>query len=251
MWGSCGTRVLLMIIQTYPDQESLSRAAAELFARQAEEAVKLRSAFSVALAGGQTPRRTYEILAQPPFREQVDWEHLHVFWGDERCVPPQDPRSNARMARRAWLNHVPLPPSRIHPISCKPNPVAGAREYEILLRKFCAGTPPCLDLVFLGLGEDGHTASLFPYHRASEDREHWTAAVYVPAQSLHRVTLTPAFLNQARVVAFLVAGAAKAKALQEVLQGPRDTRRLPAQLINPERGELYWLVDREAAGQLR
>ncbi|MHB8068679.1 MAG: 6-phosphogluconolactonase [Desulfobaccales bacterium] len=240
-----------MILQIYADLESLSRAAAELFVRQAEHGAKVRPHFSVALSGGQTPSRTYEILARPPFREQVDWEQTHIFWGDERCVPPQDPRSNARLARRAWLDHVPLPPSRIHPISCNPSPAAGAREYEVLLREFCAGTPPGLDLVFLGLGEDGHTASLFPYNGALEERERWTAAVYVPAQSLHRVTLTPGFINQARVVAFLVAGAAKAKALREVLQGPRDTRRLPAQLINPEGGELYWLVDQEAAGQLR
>lgn len=240
-----------ILIQIYDDPASLSRAAAELFVRQAEQAIKVRSRFSVALSGGQTPRRTYEILAQPPFREQVDWQQIHVFWGDERCVPPQDPRSNARLARRAWLDQVPLPPSRIHPICCQPSPAAGAREYEILLRQFCAGTPPGLDLVFLGLGEDGHTASLFPDNEALDERERWTTAVYVPAQGLHRVTLTPAFINQARVVAFLVTGAAKAQALREVLQGPRDSRRLPAQLIEPEPGELYWLVDQEAAGQLR
>ena len=239
-----------MIIQTYPDLESLSRAAAALFAQQAEQAVKVRGRCGVALSGGQTPRRTYEILAQPPFREQVPWSRTHVFWGDERCVPPDDPRSNYRLARKALLDQVPLPRTQIHPLSCRPSPAAGAREYETLLREFCAGTPPGLDLVFLGLGEDGHTASLFPYHGALEEQERWTAAVYVPTQGLHRVTFTPAFINQAAVVAFLVAGAAKAGALREVIQKPRDPRRLPAQLINPERGELYWLVDREAAGQL-
>ncbi len=240
-----------MIIQTYADLEALSRAAAELFARQAKDAVKARGQFSVALSGGQTPKRTYEILARSPFREQVDWKQIHIFWGDERCVPPHDPRSNARLARRAWLDQVPLDPSRIHPISCLPSPAAGAREYEALLRKFCTGASPGLDLIFLGLGEDGHTASLFPDNGALEEREHWTAAVYVPAQGLHRVTLTPTFINQARVVAFLVAGAAKSQALREVLQGSRDSQRLPAQLIDPEPGELYWLVDREAAEGLR
>jgi len=240
-----------MIIQTYPDLESLSRAAAELFASQAEDAVKIRGRFSVALSGGGTPSRTYEILAQPPFREQVPWQRTHIFWGDERCVPPDDPRSNARMARQALLDHVPLPQDQVYPISCSPSPAAGARDYETLLRKFCAGTPPGLDLVFLGLGEDGHTASLFPYNDALEERQRWTAAVYVPPQGLHRVTFTAAFINQARVVAFLVAGAAKAGALREVMQQPRDPRRLPAQLINPEASELFWLVDREAAGQLR
>ena len=240
-----------MIIHTYPDLESLSLAAAALWTRQAEHAVKIRGRFAVALSGGQTPRRTYEILAQPPFREQVDWDRTHIFWGDERCVPADDPRSNARLAREALLEQVPLPRTQIHPLSCRPSPAAGAREYETLLRDFCAGTPPGLDLIFLGLGEDGHTASLFPYNGALEERERWTAAVYVPAPGLNRVTLTPAFINQAATVAFLVAGAAKAGALREVMQKPGDPRRLPAQLIKPEPGALYWLLDRAAAGQLR
>jgi 6-phosphogluconolactonase len=236
-----------MIIQTYPDLESLSRAAAELFARQAEDAIKIRGRFAVALSGGQTPRRTYEILAQPPFREQVDWSRTHVFWGDERCVPGDDPRSNSRLAREALLEQVPLPRAQMHPLSCIPSPAAGARAYETLLRDFCTGTSPGLDLVFLGLGEDGHTASLFPYHQALEEKERWTAAVYVPAPGLNRVTLTPAFINQAAYVAFLVAGAAKAGTLREVMQRPEDPRRLPAQLIKPEPGALYWLADRAAA----
>ncbi len=237
-------------ILTYPDLESLSRGAAGLFARLAQQAVTVRGRFSVALSGGRTPRRAYEILARPPFREQVPWDRAHIFWGDERCVPPDDPRSNARLAREVLLDHVPLPRTRIHPFSCSPNPAAGAREYEALLRDFFPGTSPGLDLVLLGLGEDGHTASLFPYNRALEEREAWTAAVYLPSEDLHRVTLTPAFINQAAAVAFLVAGAAKARVLREVLQGPRDPRRLPGQLINPEGGELFWLVDREAAGEL-
>ncbi|MEW6660343.1 MAG: 6-phosphogluconolactonase [Thermodesulfobacteriota bacterium] len=240
-----------MIMQTYPDLETLSRAAAQLFARQAEQAVKVRARFSVALSGGQTPRRTYEILAQPPFRDQVPWEQTHVFWGDERCVAPDDPRSNARLAREAFLERVPLPPAQIHPISCIGSPATAAREYAALLRQFFEAGPPRFDLIFLGLGEDGHTASLFPYDRALEERRRWTAAVYVPAQDLHRVTLTATVINQARVVAFLVAGGAKAGVLREVMQKPRDPWRLPAQLIKPEPGELYWLVDREAAGQLR
>jgi len=237
-----------MIMQTYPDLETLSRAAARLFARQADQAVKVRARFSVALSGGQTPRRTYEILTQPPFRDQVPWERTHVFWGDERCVAPDDPRSNARLAREALLGRVPLPPAQIHPVSCTNSPATAATEYAALLREFFGAGPPRFDLIFLGLGEDGHTASLFPYDGALEERQRWTAAVYVPAQYLHRVTLTATLINQARVVVILVAGAAKAGALREVLHGPWDPHRLPAQLIKPEPGELYWLVDREAAG---
>lgn len=239
-----------MILQTFPDPESLSRAAAGLFARLAASAANARGRFSVALSGGSTPRRTYEILARPPFREQIPWDRTHVFWGDERCVAPDDPRSNARMAREALLDYVPLPRAQVHPFFCLPSPETGAREYEALLRNFFGEAPPRLDLVFLGLGKDGHTASLFPGDSALEEQEHWTAAVDIPGEDLHRVTLTPVLINRAAVVAFLVTGAAKAGALREVLHGPHDPRRLPAQLIKPEDGELHWLVDREAGGQL-
>jgi 6-phosphogluconolactonase len=239
-----------VILQTLPDLESLSQAAAGLFARLAADAVANRGRFSVALSGGGTPRRTYEILAQPPFKERVPWGRTHVFWGDERCVDPDDPRSNARLAREALLDHVPLPEAQIHTITCRPSPLAGAKEYEGVLKNFFREGPPRLDLVFLGLGENGHTASLFPFDPALAERKHWTAAVYVPENGLHRVTLTAALINQAAAVAFLVAGAAKAGVLQAVLAGPRDPERLPGQLIKPENGECYWLVDREAAGQL-
>ena len=240
-----------MILQTFPDLESLSRAAAQLFARLAAEAVESRGRCSVALSGGSTPRRTYEILAQPPYRDAVPWGCVHVFWGDERCVPLSDPRSNARLAREAWLDQVPLPQTQIHPISCHPAPEAGARAYESLLRDFFGDASPRLDLVLLGLGADGHTASLFPYNSALNEAKHWTAAVQVPGEDIRRVTLTPALINRAAVVAFLVAGATKAGALKEVLQGPRDPWRLPGQLINPDHGELYWLADREAAIELK
>lgn len=238
-----------MILQTYPDLESLSRAAAGIFGRVAAEAVHSRGRCGVALSGGSTPRRTYEILAQAPLREQIPWDRIHVFWGDERCVDPDDPRSNAKLAREALLDQVPLPRSQIHPISCKASPETGAREYEVLLRDFFGKAPPRLDLVFLGLGENGHTASLFPGDAALAAKERWTAAVYLAATDLYRVTLTPALINRAAVVIFLVTGAAKAGVLREVLHGPHDPWRLPAQLIQPENGELYWLADREAAGE--
>jgi 6-phosphogluconolactonase len=240
-----------MIIQTYPDLEALSEAAAGLFARLAAAAVNTRGRFSVALSGGATPRRTYELLAQPPFREQVLWERTHVFWGDERCVAPDDPRSNARLAREALLDRVPVPPAQVHPLACLASPETAALNYAAVLREFFGEGPPSFDLILLGLGENGHTASLFPGDAALNERERWTAPVYVADQDLHRVTLTAPLLNQAAVVAFLVAGAAKAGVLREVLQKPRDPRRLPAQLINPTKGELYWLLDREAAAQLR
>jgi 6-phosphogluconolactonase len=238
------------MIEVYPDLESLSRAAAALLVRQVNRAVAARGRFSVALAGGATPRRTYELLAAPPHQDQVPWDRVHVFWGDERCVPLNDPRSNARLAKAAWLDRVPIPAAQIHPINCASDPAAAARQYEAQLREFFAGQPPILDLVLLGLGKDGHTASLFPGTPALAESERWVAAVPVADQDLPRITLTAPLINQAAMVAFLVAEEGKAGVLREVLHGPRDPERLPAQLIQPHDGELLWLVDLAAAGSL-
>jgi 6-phosphogluconolactonase len=238
------------MIEIYPDLESLSRAAAALLVTQANRAVAARGRFSVALAGGTTPRRTYELLAAPPLVDQAPWDRVHVFWGDERCVPLDDPRSNARLAKAAWLDRVPIPGDQIHPLDCPRDPAAAARQYEAQLREFFAGQPPRLDLVLLGLGDDGHTASLFPGTPALKARRRWTAAVSLAEQDRCRVTLTAPLINQAAVVAFLVAGKSKAGVLREVLHGPRDPARLPAQLIRPQNGELLWLADLAAAAQL-
>ncbi len=238
------------MIRVYPDLESLSQAAAGLFVQQAMKAVAARGRFSVALSGGSTPRRTYELLAQSPFRDQVSWAQVHVFWGDERCVPLEDPRSNARLARQAFLDAVPIPPEQVHAILCHPSPREAAVAYEARLRSFFAQQAPCFDLIFLGLGENGHTASLFPHTPVLAERERWAAPVYAAEQDLYRVTLTPVIINQAAAVAFLVAGAAKAGVLKEVLQGPFDPQRLPAQLVHPGAGELLWLVDLDAASRL-
>jgi 6-phosphogluconolactonase len=238
------------MIDVYPDLESLSRAAAALLVKQANLAVAARGRFSVALSGGATPRRTYELLAASPLKDQAPWSRVHVFWGDERCVPLNDSRSNARLAKEAWLDLVPIPADQIYPMDCAQDPAAAARQYEAKLREFFAGQPPILDLVLLGLGEDGHTASLFPGAAVLKEGERWAAAVHVAEQDLYRVTLTAPLINQAAVVAFLVAGGAKAGVLREVLHGPRNPARLPAQLIQPHHGELLWLTDLAAAARL-
>ncbi len=236
------------MIQIFPDLEALSRGAAEIFVRTARDSVAARGRFSMALSGGKTPRRTYELLAGPAFRDRLPWARSHVFWGDERCVEPEDSRNNARLAREVLLQHVPLPTGQVYPMVCKPTPAAGARSYEALLRNFFGAGEPRFDLILLGLGENGHTASLFPGDPVLSEPKRWVAEVYVAEQDMYRLTLTAAIINQARVVAFLVAGAAKAAVVQEVRQGPRDPKRLPAQLIQPERGELHWLLDQGAAG---
>jgi 6-phosphogluconolactonase len=238
------------VVCVYDDYEAVSRAAAELFLRQANEAVKDRGRFSVALSGGHTPQRVYELLAGPPFNRLVDWGRVHIFWGDERCVPPDDPRSNARMAREKLLDHVPVPPGQVHPIACANSAKDGARSYESLLRSFFDGAPKRFDLVFLGLGTDGHTASLFPGTPAVLEKDRWVTDVYSEKDGIYRVTLTAPILNQALVLAFIVSGASKAEALREVLTRRPEPERFPARLIEPDGGKLYWLVDRNSASLL-
>lgn len=238
------------MMSVFHDLEELSRGAAEFIVKQAEAALKSRGRLVLALAGGHTPEGTYELLAKQPFRSQIDWFRVHVFWGDERCVPPDDRRSNAGMARGLLLDHVPVPPRQIYPMICGESPREDARRYEAQLRRFFSGSTPRFDLVLLGLGANGHTASLFPHAEVLRERERWVAEVYVAEEELYRVTLTARIINQAATVLFLVSGADKSGVLEAVLNGPADPMRLPAQLIQPEGGELYWFADRAAASQL-
>jgi 6-phosphogluconolactonase len=241
----------VVMIRVLADAEMLCRAAADLFIEQAWESIDRRQRFAVALSGGRTPRGLYELLAQPPLRDAVAWEKVHVFWGDERCVPSDDPRSNARMARETLIDRVPLPPDQVHPIACAEDADRSARQYSDLLHHFFSGGPPVFDLVLLGLGEDGHTASLFPYTNILGNNTAWTGSIHSDEQDMDRVTLMPTVFNQARKVVFLVAGNAKTSILKEVLESPQDPKRWPAQLIHPAHGELIWLADRAAALHLK
>ena len=239
------------MITIYTDMEALSHAAAELFVRESLQALESRGRFVVLLSGGETPRRTYRLLVTSPLRDQVPWHAVHFFWGDERYVPSEDPRNNARMVQQELLDHVPVPAAQIHPIPYSSSPRESAVEYGNLLCTFFAGGPPRFDLVFLGLGENGHTASLFPETAVVDERNLWASEVYVKEEDLYRVTLTAPIINQGALVVFLVAGAAKAQILFKVLNGSPDQRKIPAQLIKPLNGELLWLVDREAARLIR
>lgn len=234
------------MIREFADLGELSLAAAELFVASAREAVSRQGRCSVALAGGNTPRGCYQLLAKEPLREQVPWEGLHIFWGDERCVPPEDSRSNARMAREALLDAVPLPAVQVHPMACAADPEAAARDYQRLLSDHFAGALPRFDLLLLGLGEDGHTASLFPGSPALSETERWVVPVQKPGDPFRRLTLTLPLLNNAACCVFLVAGADKVAALRQVLTPDGQTPPLPAQSIAPRAGELVWLVDRAA-----
>jgi 6-phosphogluconolactonase len=221
------------------------------FAELARSSVAERGVFSVALAGGTTPRRVYELLAGEEFRTQVPWEGVHVFFGDERAVPPDHADSNYRMAHEALLSHVPIPERNVHRMRGEGDAAANASLYEDELRAFFGDAEwPRLDLVMLGMGDDGHTASLFPGTTALAEERAWAAANWVEKFNSWRVTLTAPAINRARHVAFVVTGAGKAERLAEILKGERDPTRLPSQLIEPSGGRLEWFVDRAAAASL-
>jgi 6-phosphogluconolactonase len=238
------------MIHVYNDLEELSLAAAELFAVQSRQASLICGRFSVALSGGGTPRRLYELLASSPYRERIHWEEVHVFWSDERCVPEDDPRSNARMARLTLLDRVPIPPENIHPIRCEHTPKQAAIQYERELKEFFSTSNPNFHLVLLGLGENGHIASLFPHTAVLNEQKKWVSEVYVKELEMDRITFTAPFINQASQVVFLVAGADKAQVLENVLEGPYKPRELPAQLIRPAANKPIWLVDKAASHKL-
>lgn len=237
-------------VKTYPDAERLARAAAEHFVTQAAEAIAARGQFTVALAGGSTPRATYALLAA----EEVDWPSVHVFWGDERCVPPDHPDSNYRLAREALLDHVPLTTGNVHRIRGEISPEEAAADYERTLRSFFARRPEGptarFDLILLGMGEDGHTASLFPGTAALHEQTRWVVAHYVDKLRAWRVTLTPVVINAAAQVTFIVAGAGKAERLREVLTGPYRPDALLAQVVRPTDGCLLWLTDEAVVAHL-
>jgi 6-phosphogluconolactonase len=234
------------VIAIFPDLEALSAAAAQLVVDAARESISRTGRFSIALSGGSTPRRLFDLLAGPPWAGEISWADVHVFWADERCVPPDDERSNEHLARVRLLNHVPVPPSQIHPIRCAGNPMAAAARYDAELRRE-TGRDGRLDLILLGLGDDGHTASLFPGTAVVGEASRWAAEVWLADQQMFRVTMTAPFINQAARVAFLVTGAAKAPIVRDVIYGRADPERRPAQLVQPSGGELRWLLDREAA----
>jgi len=228
----------------------LARRAAEEFVRLANLYVTENGRFSVVLSGGSTPKSLYTLLATPEFCNSIRWSQVYLFWGDERCVPPDHPDSNYRMALEALISKVPIPKENIFRMKGERSPQDAADEYEQELIKYfnlTEATLPCFDLILLGLGEDGHTASLFPGSIALTETKHLVTAPYVEHLKTHRLTLTLPVLNNSAFIFFLVAGINKAPVLREVLQSESDENDFPAQKINPQKGKLVWFVDRAAA----
>lgn len=238
-------------LRVVANAEAVAHSVAELFLDVGQTAMADRGCFRVALSGGNTPRRAYELLAQEPLSLEIPWSDVFVYFGDERCVPPDDEQSNYRMASKALLDHVPIPPHNVHRMRGEADPAQAANEYATILRTDM-GVPPRFDLVLLGLGPDGHTASLFPGTPPDTDDGALVRAVYAKSQMMWRVTLTPEVINAARVVAFAAEGAEKADILSKVYQGPLDSTLYPSQIVHPQpKGRLIWIVDQLAAGMLR
>jgi 6-phosphogluconolactonase len=233
----------------FANPEAVATAVADLFVDVGQTALADRGAFRVALSGGNTPRRAYELLAQEPRSLALPWKDVFIYFGDERCVPPDDEQSNYRMARKAFLDAVPIPTTNVHRIRGEADPGVAANNYASIIRADLAD-PPRLDLVLLGLGPDGHTASLFPGSPPDLHDSVLVRAVYAESQAMWRVTMTPKLINLGRTVAFAVEGLEKADILAKVLEGPVDPTTYPAQVVHPGSGRLLWMVDTLAAGML-
>jgi 6-phosphogluconolactonase len=236
-----------MTVEIFATARELARAAAELFVAKSSEAVAERGFFTVALSGGSTPKLLFQLLADPnePFREQVPWANIHFFWSDERHVPPDHPESNYRMAHEAMLPHVPVSTENVHRVlSENPDAAGAAKAYEETILKFVPGKR--LDLILLGLGTDGHTASIFPGSEVVHETDRLVVAPWVEKQNAYRITMTLPLINNAATVVFLVSGAEKTEIVREVLKGAK----YPAQEVEPINGELIWMLDREAGNKL-
>ncbi len=238
-------------LRIFHDSERLSRHAANLFVEQSHRALLEQTRFLVALNGGNTPTRLFQLLASD-YRDQVDWNKVHVFWGDERCVPPDDAGSNFRQADELLLRNVAIPESNIHRVLGELDPVSASKKYAEVLKTFTESNLdfPRFDLVYLGMGEDGHTASLFPNSPVQVSEPVIAVTANYQDRPANRVTMTQLVFNQARMIVFMATGEKKAETLAHVLSERYNPEVYPAQRIDPKDGQLIWLVDESAASKL-
>ena len=242
--------------KVFPDPDALAGEASALFNKIGLQAIQETGSFSVALAGGSTPIATYQVIANEAQRSaeippsspvpSIDWSRVHFFWSDERCVPPDHPDSNYHMAWNALLNHLPVPYENLHRMEGELDPGLATQRYQDELGRIL-GSHPNIDLVLLGMGTDGHTASLFPGTPAVSNTKAWVAANFVQSMNTWRLTLTSVIINLARNVLFIVSGESKAGVLRQVFKGEYNPSLLPSQIINPVEGNLHWFVDKAAA----
>ncbi len=241
-------------IHIFDTPDELYNAGSKRFLKAADETLRRQGRFAVALSGGSTPLPLYQQLAQDHRANGLDWDRIHFFWGDERPVEPGHPDSNYRGAFQALLDPRQIPTGNIHRVKGELEPADAARQYEAEILDWFEGNPPRFDLILLGMGDDGHTASLFPgtsvVSAAHNEQPTLVEAVLVPKLESWRITFTPRLINAAAQVLFMVIGEEKAKALKAVIEGPYQPATYPAQLVQPQDGSLTWLIDRDAALEL-
>ncbi len=236
-------------IQKYHDKNKMIQEAAELFINLAAESIEERGVFSAALSGGSTPQPLYHLLGESKLEKQLDWNHIHLFFGDERYVHSEHPDSNFRMVKENLLDQIVIPQENVHRVPTEMDPRMAAFSYEEQLRTFFAGEWPHFDLILLGMGADGHTASLFPHSAGLNEEHRWFIANYAPGMEKWRLTLTKNAINNARQILVMVSGADKAHVLAEVLEGKSPDVK-PIQLISPIDGSMTWMVDQDAGSLL-
>jgi 6-phosphogluconolactonase len=240
-----------MKLSIYKNTEMVSDALALWMCDQINSTLQNQEFFTLVLSGGETPKILFKKLASAEFKNKIDWKRIQLFWGDERAVPFTDDRNNAKMAFEILIDHIGIPNSQLHIMHTDIEPVFAAKEYEKILHNFFDNTIKSFDLVLLGMGDDGHTLSLFPGSDIIEDQTgDWVKAVYNKAQQMYRITLMPIIVNRSANIVFMVNGSKKAKVLQEVIEGKYLPTKLPSQIIKPVNGELHWFLDEDAAKEL-
>jgi 6-phosphogluconolactonase len=238
-------------MQVFSDTKVLTEAAVTLFVDLAAESIEARGQFTAALSGGSTPQPLYESLGSTENMGRVDWKRVHLFWGDERHVPKDHPDSNYRMVRKELIQNIAIPEGNVHRVPTELEIHIAAAEYEAELRRFFNGPWPRFDLLLLGMGKDGHTASLFPHSNGLKEEQRWFIANYAPKRETWRLTLTINAINAASHVMVLVSGESKAGMLAEVINGPYEPELKPIQYISPTHGDMHYFVDSEAAIELK
>ncbi len=238
-------------LHVLPTTEAAAQAKARFVATLAKECSTSHGRFTIALSGGSTPRRLYEVLASPPYSKEMAWDRWQVFWSDERCVPPDHQESNYRMAKEELLDHVAIPDTNVHRMRGEDDPDEAAQAYEDVVREVFQSPAPSFDLILLGIGDDGHTASLFPGTLALGERDRLVVDNWVPDLQVHRITFTLPLINAAKVVAFLDTDETKAGVLRQVLEPAPGEDMPPAGLVQPSPGVVHWFLTTAAAGRLR
>jgi 6-phosphogluconolactonase len=239
------------MLHIYKTPDEVSIALAEWITQTIETTLQKQDRFTWVVTGGNSPKQLYELLAASPFKDRINWSKLHIFWGDERAVPFTDSRNNAKMTFEHLLNKVPIVREQVHVMDTNLSPGESAKAYENILHQYFKQEGPTFDLVLNGMGDDGHTLSLFPHTPVIHEKQAWVKSFYLDAQQMYRITLTAPVVNRAGKVAFLTFGANKANALFEVLKGAPAIDQYPSQIIQPASGELHWFVDDAAASRLK